>query len=263
MKARTLAFCLAVVALAAPVARADASSLTAPPCADTVSATQPTVKAATAIPVLSLASIDTVRHVAESPITAHQLLIPLLAFAIMGTLRTVAQDRDTYFVGGTVLQQLNKFFQFEYYSRRNGLMSTTVATLPVVAQGSNVNRVKTTNATVVKIAGAALAVNATDNAWTLTGGNLAVGQSRKYLLLVAAGSVFSVQATTDQAVLANCRIDVLPADGKAIVGILSITNGSSAVFTPDTTSLSAAGITVAFSDGPNDDAVFTFGLIGN
>ena len=121
-----------------------------------------------------------------------------------------------------------------------------------MATGTTTSKVKVAQATVCLNNGVVNAVGITDDAWTLTGANLATGYSRKYLLLVDAADAFTVQASDDKASAADCRFSSRPADGKCILGILTVTNASGADFVPGTTLLGAAGITATYIDGFSD-----------
>lgn len=169
--------------------------------------------------------------------------------------KTTSADKDSLPARDSVRQQLNKKIADFYYFMLNGVISTTIATLPLCARATTASKAKTTNATVTKHSGVANAVAATDNAWTLTGANLAAGFFRRYLLLVDAADAFTVLASTDAATAAACTWPALPADGLAIVGILTIANTTNP-FIPGTTLLSAAGVTDTYIDG-YDDSVFT------
>lgn len=168
--------------------------------------------------------------------------------------KTVVADRDSLPVRDSIRQQLNTHIADFYYFLLNGLLSTTIATLPAVARATVASKVKTVNATVTKNNGVAVALAGTDNFWTLTGGNIAAGFFRRYLLLVDAAGVATVQASSDAATKAGCLFTGLPAAGVAIVGILTIQNTTNP-FIPATTLLSAAGVTDTYIDG-YDDAVF-------
>lgn len=224
------------------------SARAAPTTVESVPVTTLVLRAA---PTESLAVHRTDGRAPVSPL----LLLPLPAFLLVGALRAaVNPDRDTNSVRDTLRQEFNKLrAEFNYFAM-NGLMSTTVATLPACARATTASKVKTTNATVTKHSGVANAVGATDNAWTLTGADIAIGAFRRYLLLVSAADAFTVQASTDAATAALCTWTKLPADGLAIVGILTIQNATN-LFTPGTTLLSAAGVTDTYIDG-YDDSVF-------
>lgn len=160
---------------------------------------------------------------------------------------SVAQDKSSYFSTDSVRANLNALVADFAYFILNGVRSATVATMPVCARATTASKVKTTNATVLNESGAAVALAATDNYWTLTGGNLAAGFARRYLLLDTAG-VASVLASADAATAAACRWASRPANGSAIVGVLTIVNATNP-FIPGTTLLSAAGVTDTYIDG--------------
>lgn len=168
--------------------------------------------------------------------------------------KTAAADHNSKPARDSVRQQLNRLISCFYYFLMNGVLSTTVATLPLVATATVTSKVKTTNATVLKNSGVANAVAATDNAWTLTGTTFAAGLFRRYLLLVDAADAFTVQASSDAATAALCLWNNLPADGLAIAGILTIQNATNP-FIPGTTLLGAAGVTATYIDGYDDSVI--------
>lgn len=148
-----------------------------------------------------------------------------------------------------VRQQYNKLASAHTYFSLNGLASTTIATTPAVTIATTATKVKTTNATVLRIAGALVALGASDDYWTLTGGVLAVSSFRRYLLLSNAAGTASVLASDDATTAAGCRWVTQPANGLAIVGVVTVATDASTTFTPGTTNLSAAGITDTYIDG--------------
>jgi hypothetical protein len=168
--------------------------------------------------------------------------------------KTTVADRDSLPSRDSVRQQLNKKIADFYYFMLNRIVAATLATLPAVARATVASQVKITNATVFMNNGVARAQGATDNFWTLTGANLAAGFFRRYLLLIDAAGVASVQASTDAATQALCQFTALPAAGLTIAGILTIQNVTNP-FIPGTTLLSAAGVTDTYMDG-YDDSVF-------
>lgn len=163
---------------------------------------------------------------------------------------SVAQGSTSYFAGDVVRQQYNLLAKAHTYFSLNRIISATAATYPVVDIGGTATKVKTTNATVLLTAGAVNALAATDNFWTLTGGVLAASSWRRYLLLVDAADAATVLASDDSTVsAAACRWHTLPDNGYTIVGILTVATNSSTTFTPDSTNLSAAGVTDTYVDG--------------
>jgi hypothetical protein len=88
-----------------------------------------------------------------------------------------------------------------------------------------------------------------------TAANLATGLFRRYLLLVDANDVFTVQPSYDAATAAGCTWAARPAAGLAILGIVTIQNASGADFIPATTLLGAAGITTTVIDGYDDSVI--------
>jgi hypothetical protein len=169
-------------------------------------------------------------------------------------IKTITADHDSRPARDTIRIQLNALIRAFYYFLLNGLISTTTATLPACARATTASKVKTTNATVTQHSGVANAVAASDNAWTLTGANLAAGFFRRYLLIVDAADAFTVQASSDAATKAACTWSGLPGDGFAILGILTIQNTTNP-FVPGTTLLSAAGVTDTYIDGIDDSII--------
>lgn len=169
--------------------------------------------------------------------------------------QTTSADNDSAVVRDTIRQEHNKLVAITRYLDLNGVASSTIATTPGCATATVTSKVKTANATVVRNAGALNAVAATDNYWTLTGGVLAVSKFRRYLLLVDSADAATVLASDDQSTAAACRFPSLPADGLAIVGILTVATDASTPFTPATTLLGAAGITATYIDG-HDEAIW-------
>ncbi|MDB4876454.1 MAG: hypothetical protein JWM41_2900 [Gemmatimonadetes bacterium] len=204
-----------------------------------------TVRPASPLRTAPLAVPDSTQRAPMAGLT--KMLIPLAFAAVMGvTVKTASADKDSKFASDTVRVQHNFTAADLFYFMLNGVLSTTVATQPACARATTASQVKTTNATVLREAGAAVALAATDNYWTLTGGNLAAGFFRRYLLLDTAG-VASVQASTDAATKAGCLFASIPANGTAIVGILTIQNVTNP-FIPGTTLLSATGVTDTYID---------------
>jgi hypothetical protein len=220
--------------------------------------------AALAIFALPTHAVHAAQHVA-SFVAQHDTASYMSAIAgvgIMGALKSVSADNDSFPSRISVLQQYNALANWVSYTNRNRVIAATVASLPQVAQATTATKAKTTQATVLLNGGAVNALAATDNFWTLTGGVIAAGLSRKYLLLSDGSDAASVLASDDQAVAANCSFPGLPADGLAPVGSVTITCDATHTFTPATTNLATAtGITVTFSDGWVDDASLPFGAI--
>jgi hypothetical protein len=163
---------------------------------------------------------------------------------------TISQGVGDYPALDTVRQQYNRLASAFTYFSLNGVASTTVATAPVCDIGTTATKVKTTNATVLRNSGALNALAASDDFWTLTGGVLAVSSFRRYLLLCDASDVATVLASDDvTTAAADCRWTTQPANGLAIVGVLTVATNGSTTFTPGTTNLSAAGVTDTYIDG--------------
>lgn len=187
--------------------------------------------------------------VTPAPHSPYDLLplVPFMGVISDRTSQTTSQNPSPAL--DLVRANMNLLLADFTYFLLNGVMSTTVATQPVVAIATTTSKVKTTNATVLLEKGAAFALAATDNYWTLTGGVLAVLSFRRYLLIDTAG-VASVLASNDSLVsAAACRFPALPANGSAVVGVVSIATDATHTFTPGTTLLGAAGITATFIDG--------------
>lgn len=209
--------------------------------------------------VLAVCAVSVVAHASGLSHALGGVVDPsLIGLAVVGGLATVSDDHSgkpgsPELLNGEFVRQL----KLDYYLRRNGVISTTIATLPALTLGSNKAKLKTTNATVLKNAGVANALGASDDAFVLTGANLAIGSFRRYLCLVDSADAKTVLASSDAATAALCAFPYLPADGLAIVGIVTIT--STALFIPATTELDAAGVTATYKDGDQDDAVFALG----
>lgn len=249
---------IALVASTAPAqttaGRDDAHALAVPSVNhydSIVASPAPTIRAET----FRLAAPDTVKE--NTSLSLERVgWIVLLPFAFAGAVKTISADKDSYPVGVSTRDQLNQLIRDFYYFTQNGVMSSTVATQPLCARGGTAQKVKTTNATVLKENGAAVALAATDDYWTLAPvGVLAVSSFRRFLLLDTAG-VASVQASTDAATAAGCTWTNRPAAGTAIVGILTVATDATHTFTPATTALNAAGITATFIDGIDDSVFF-------
>lgn len=179
----------------------------------------------------------------------------------MPVVDTVSQAVGDVVAYDVVRQQYNQLAKAVSYFALNGVMSTTTATLPAVTIATNTTGVRTTQATVLKNAGVANALASTDNFWTLTGGILAASSFRRYLLLCDASDTASVLASDDvTTAAADCRWSTLPANGTAIVGILTVATGAATTFEPGVTALSAAGITDTYIDGI-DQYVFPFDIV--
>lgn len=88
----------------------------------------------------------------------------------------------------------------------------------------------------------------TDDLWTLTGAVIPAGQKRSYLLLLDSAGVATVSASDTVLVAATVTLPAWPAS-KAVVGMVTVSNGSGGNFTPGTTALNAASITTTYFDG--------------
>lgn len=87
----------------------------------------------------------------------------------------------------------------------------------------------------------------TDDLWTLTGGNLADGYKRTYLLLLDSAGAASVSASNDVLAAGTVTLPAFPAS-KAVVGSVTVAT-SGAAFVPGTTLLDAATVTDTYFDG--------------
>ena len=107
-------------------------------------------------------------------------------------------------------------------------------------------KVKTSNA-INFVAGTTQATKAaTDTLWTLTGGNLAIGSTTAYYLYLDTSGAASVVRGSD---VATPGTPVMPAKDttKSLIGMITIANASAGVFTPNTTVLTTAGLTVTYT----------------
>ena len=175
------------------------------------------------------------------------------------------QDYNSNFAKDTVRAQLNavaKDQQYFFFNRPAWQVAAGAVAPPVVNTGTTTSKVKTTATTQLVVGGVLKSLTATDDLWTLTGGNLAIGSVRSYLLLwdgTSSTTVVSVLASNDlliasyanaTAAIAALRWPAMPANGTAIVGILNIANVTNA-FVPATTLLGATGVTATYVDGPD------------
>lgn len=176
----------------------------------------------------------------------------------MAILDSTAQDKNAMPVTDSVRYEANRVAELYAYLQLNGVASTTVATTPGVTIATTASKVKTTNATVLRNSGAMNALAASDDFWTLTGGVLAVSKFRRYLLCASAADAASIIVSDDAATAAACVFPNLPANGIAIVGVLTVATDASTTFTAGTTLLSAAGITDTYIDGIDADVLRSF-----
>lgn len=179
---------------------------------------------------------------------------------------TVAQDKNSNSViSDTVRAQLNNNIRDAAYAALNRpawQVAAAAVAPPVCNIATTASKVKTTATTELYVSGVPLSLTATDDLWTLTGGDLAAGYCRRYQLCwdgTSATTVVSVRQSDDRSIatygtaaaaLAACRWPSLPPQGTVIVGVLSIENVTNA-FVPGTTLLSAAGVTDTYRDGPD------------
>jgi len=135
----------------------------------------------------------------------------------------------------------------------------TVANMALTAAGSaqatNTTGVKTANTTTFTIDGVFKSKTATDPLWALTGTAVTAGGSgatmHYALCLNASGTASVVQGPTNQGsttVWTPAPANQLPAD-ICIAATIKISLAAATVFTPGTTSLTAAGVTSTFEDG--------------
>lgn len=263
---KLLRFALAVIALAIGVSAPATAQATEQSSA--VMTIQAAPHYATVPGYLSIdtSDIDRPSNPGQNPL---EILGPLGILFAIGALKTVAADKDTYPASQSTRVQLNKAIADMYYfifNRPAWQVAALAVAPPVVATGTTTSKVKTTATTQMFLNGIPKSLTATDDLWTLTGGNLAIGAVRKYLLLwdgTSGTTVVSVLASDDKvianfadsaAALAACRFPSLPALGTGIVGVLSIVNITNA-FVPGTTLLGAAGVTATYRDGPDDVAM--------
>lgn len=178
---------------------------------------------------------------------------------------SISQDKNSPFVTDTVRAQLDNIIRDNAYEQANHpawQVAAAAVAPPVCATATTTSQVKTTATSQLWVGGVVKSLTATDNLWTLTGGNLAIGSVRRYQLLwdaTTATTVVSVAPSNDQVIasfpdathaLAACRWTALPPQNTAIVGVLSIVNVTNA-FVPGTTLLGASGVTATYVDGPD------------
>lgn len=137
------------------------------------------------------------------------------------------------------------------------------------AQATNTTGVKSVNTTTFTIDGVFKSKAATDPLWTLTGSAVTaggLGATMHYALcLNASGTASVVQGPTNQGsttAWTPAPANLLPND-IAIVATLKISLTAATVFTPATTSLSAAGVTATFEDGMDAALWGSYQIIGN
>lgn len=121
-------------------------------------------------------------------------------------------------------------------------------TCGVVAEGTSANTFKTTQAVSFSLSGLAYYKAATDNL-TFSAGHTSLAASQRcafFICLDSAGAVTTLQSTVytpsptgDQRAAAEIPN---PTD-KVVIGALIVTTSASGVFVPNTTDLSAAGVT--------------------
>ena len=123
--------------------------------------------------------------------------------------------------------------------------ATTVAG---VAEGTNANTFRLTNATNYSIAGLGYVKAATDNL-AFTSGHTALGNSQRCAFFVAldtAGNVTTIQGdivTPSPTGEVRRAAEIPNPTDRVVIGAIVVTTGASATFTPNSTDLSAAGVT--------------------
>lgn len=132
-------------------------------------------------------------------------------------------------------------------------------TCGVLAEGTNANTFKTTQAVSFSIAGLGYYKAATDNL-AFSAGHTALGNSQRsafFVLLDAAGAVTTQQGdvVTPSPSGNQLRAAEIPnPTDKVVIGAIVVTTSSSATFTPNTTDLSAAGVTGTYYNFVGDYA---------
>lgn len=125
-----------------------------------------------------------------------------------------------------------------------------------VAEGTNANTFKTSNAISYTIAGRAYYKAATDNLAFSAGTALGASKVCAFFVLIdAAGTV-----TTEQSDIVSPSptgdvaraLEIPNPTDKAVVGAIIVQTGSSAAFTPASTDLSAAGVTDTYVNFAGD-----------
>lgn len=129
--------------------------------------------------------------------------------------------------------------------------------------------VKSVNTTTYTIDGVFKSKGATDPLWTLTGAAITAGGSgatlHYALCLNAAGTASVVQGPVNQGstTVWTPAPAVSSPNDIAIVATLKISLAAATVFTPGTTSLTAAGVTATFEDGMDATLWGAYQIIGN
>lgn len=176
--------------------------------------------------------------------------------ATMATPADVAADTTSYFPTDAVRQQFNTLLtDLRYFLQHQVFTSGAIATATVTSQ------VKTVASAVYSCLTGIFTLGATDNFWTLgtatSNTNVAIGGFQKYLLCVnAAGAASVIEGIQSLVSLAAVTFNKQPAAGVTILGILHVTNATN-VFIPGTTLLGAAGVTAAYQNGVNTDAMLS------
>ena len=162
-----------------------------------------------------------------------------------------------------LLNYMNEVFStLKMGDRLNALINVTNATAngidasAAIAIATDPTKVKTGALVNYQVNGVAYSKAITDNFWTLTGGVLADGRSRKYLLCIDAAGAASVVASNDlpTAQVAGLTFPTVPA-GRCVVGVVQV-DTVGAVFTPGTTSLAAGTATDTYTNGAPAGVVY-------
>jgi hypothetical protein len=128
----------------------------------------------------------------------------------------------------------------------SGFVSLSAAGL---AEGTNANTFKTVNTLTYTNNGVFKSKAATDNL-TFSAGHTALGNSQACLFGIWIDGSGNITTSQGMIVAAGdpCPVPSAPAANVTLVGILKVTTSASATFTPNSTDLSASGVTDVFSD---------------
>ena len=121
---------------------------------------------------------------------------------------------------------------------------------PGIGIGTTKPNIRTNAAVEFVIGGVGFSKASTDDFWTLDGAALSNSgnDTRGYQLISDNAGTASVQATADATDVASLVWPAAPAS-RVILGTVTIINASAGDFTPNTTDLDTAGLTVAYNDG--------------
>jgi len=132
-------------------------------------------------------------------------------------------------------------------------------TCAVVAEGTNATTFKTTQATSFSIAGLGYYKAATDNL-PFTAGHTSLGNSQKcafFVCLDTAGAVTTIQGdivTPSPSGSIQRAAEIPNPTDRVVIGAIVVTTGAAATFVPNTTDLSAAGVTGTYYNFVGDYA---------